>query len=156
MATSCASPTAPSSILGDELGRDRFPLRPLLASRHPRHRALRALPHLDADAVPASAHTGHERNDVGPRASRHDVTHPSTQQRWQKGSPTGSVTPQPPTPPPQAPTLRRRTTSPATTSWRPETSSPLTTSHTMAPTASFPPRPRMGTWNGIFPACRIR
>jgi hypothetical protein len=97
-----------------------------------------------------------KRNDVGPRALRHDATHPSTQQRWRKGSPTGSVTPQPPTPRPEAPTLRRTTTSPATTSWRPETSSPLTTSRTMAPTASCPPRPRMGTWNGIFPACRIR
>jgi hypothetical protein len=105
-------------------GPDRSPPRLLLSPRHPHRRASRALPHLDADAVQASIHVGRQRNDAGPRPTRHDTTHPSTRRRRRKGFPTGSVTPQPPTHHPRAPTLRCTTTSPATTSWRPETSSP--------------------------------
>jgi hypothetical protein len=91
------------TIRGGRPDRDWFPPRLLLAPRHPRRRALRALQHLDADAVLASAHTRRERNDVGPRAPRHDATHPSTKQRqrprgsvWlpSRSSPTGYVTPQ--------------------------------------------------------------
>jgi hypothetical protein len=38
----------------------------------------------------------------------------------------------------------------------PEGSSPRTMSRTMAPTASYRPRLRMGTRNGISPACQIQ
>jgi hypothetical protein len=51
--------------------------------------------------------------------------------------------------------LRRTTIFQATTSWRPEGLSLRTMSRTMAPTASYRPRLRMGTRNGISQACRI-
>jgi hypothetical protein len=38
---------------------------------------LRALQHLDADGILASAHAKREWNDVGPRAPRHEATRPS-------------------------------------------------------------------------------
>jgi hypothetical protein len=93
------------TIHGGRLERDRFPPRLLLAPRHARRQALRALQHLDTDAFLVSAHTRRERNHVGPRAPRPDATHPSTKQRrrprgsaWlpSRSSPTGYVTLQQP------------------------------------------------------------
>jgi hypothetical protein len=55
-ATSCASPTAPSSTRGGRPGQDRFPPRLLLLTpRRPPKRTLRALQHHDVDDAPASA-----------------------------------------------------------------------------------------------------
>jgi hypothetical protein len=40
---------------------------------------LRAHPHLDAAAIPASVHTERGQKGDGLRAPRHDATHPSAQ-----------------------------------------------------------------------------
>jgi hypothetical protein len=90
MATSCASPTAPSSTRGSPPGQDRFPPCLLLTLQHPHRRTLRALQYPDSDGVLASARARREWNDVGPREPRDAPISEA------KTTPTGErVTPEP-------------------------------------------------------------
>jgi hypothetical protein len=57
-------------------GQAQFPPRPLLTLRYPLRRMLRALRHLDAEDVLASARARREWSDVGLRAQWHEATRP--------------------------------------------------------------------------------
>jgi hypothetical protein len=150
-----ASPTVTSSTHGGRPGQGRSPSHPLLMSRRPPKRMLRAPQHHDADDAPASALDRRGWNDVGPHVSPHNATHPSARRQPHprgsvqfpsRGSPTGCVTPRWRTPRPPAPTWRRTRIFPATTSWRSGTSSPPPMmSPTTAPPASYHLALRMDT-----------
>jgi hypothetical protein len=166
MATSCASPTAKSSVRGGRPGQPRSPSHLPLGDQHPPAQMLRAPRHLDAFDAPVSTLDRRGQNADRPRAPPRSVTRsPARRQpprrgsaRFQdRGSPSACAAPRRHTSPPPTPTRRHAgLVLPATPLRSGTPAPPLTTSRPKAPLASCHPPPHMGTRSGTSPAYRTQ